>query len=191
MEIQMTSLSDVSNGAIRELIGNRSISRTLFNLQNATATYDGVTEPDGIMIVSINGFLFNIADVTNKAMATLAALQHPITGRDTYYSQPVSTTVYYTVVVNAAGTFYAIQGTYAGQVITGNGANGIGDGSIPDIAVKGTYAPVAVFKVVNGVTAVFIPATTNWDATNVTSSAAAVAVLPRSAADLTFTAGGA
>ncbi len=187
----MSRLSDVSNQAIREMLGTRGISRTLINLQNGTATFDGVTEPDAIMTFMINGQIFTNADLTNKALATLAALQHPVTGRDGYYSQPVSTTVYYLVVVNAAGTFYTIQGTYAGQVIVGNGAPQVGTGEIPDIAVPATYAPVAVLKVVNGVTAVFIPATTNWDATNVTSSAAPIAVLPRSAADLTFVAGGA
>jgi hypothetical protein len=66
----------------------------------------------------------------------------------------------------------------------------VGDGAIPDIAVKSTYAPFAVIKVVtNGGT--FTPGTTNWDATGVTASAAPVSVLPRSASDLTFVAGGA
>ncbi len=187
------SLADISNRALRELIGTNCRSRSLVNLQNATATFDSVTEPDGIIVGSIGGFAIAPADVTNKALATLAALQNPVTGQDGYYSQPVSTTVYYLWVMNAAGTSYVIQGTYSGQVISRNGGqqSARGDGSIPFIAVAGTYMPIAVFKVVNGVTAVWIPGTTNWDATNVTSSAAAISVVPASAADLTFTAGGA
>jgi len=183
----MSKLSDISNANLRELLGNRSISRTLVNLQNSTATFDGVTEPDAIMIVEIDGALYHIADVTNKALATLAALQNPITGQDGYYVQPDLTTVYYVWVVNAAGTSYVIQGTYDGQSFTPF-KSAKGDGSIPDIAVKGTYAPIAVFKVVtNGGT--FTPGTTNWNATGVTSSAAAVSVLGAGA--LTFIAGGA
>ena len=187
----MSSLADISNGDIRELLGTRGISRSLVNLQDGTATYDTVTEPDAIMSFMVNGNIRTNADLTNKAVATLAALQNPITGQDGYYQQPINTTVYYVLCVNAAGTFYCIQGTYAGQVINRAGRNGVGDGSIPDIVVKSTYAPFAVLKVVNGATAVFIPATTNWDATGVDAYAAPVSVLPRSASDLTFVIGAA
>ncbi len=187
----MSTLADVSNKALRNMLGTRAISRTLVNCQNGTATYDGVSEPDAIMRFDIDGAQFTAADVTNKALATLAALQNPITGQDTYYQQPKNTTVFYVLCVSAAGTFYAIQGTYSGQVIARAGRNGLGDGSIPDIVLEG-YAPFAVIKVVNGNTAVFIPATTNWDATNVVASAVPVSVLPAGAAStLTFVAGGA
>jgi hypothetical protein len=175
----MPTLSDISQRALRELIGNRAVSRTLVNLQNGTATFDGVTEPDAIMRYDINGVQCTTADVTNKALATLAALQNPVTGYDGYIAQPVSTTVYYLAVVNAAGTMYVIQGTYAGQILGPGLPKGPrGTGGIPDIAVPATYAPFAIFKVVNGVTAAFTPATTFWDATNVTSSAVPVSVLP-------------
>lgn len=188
----MPNLGDISNRALRELLGTRAVSRSLVNLQNATATFDSVTEPDGIIILNIGGFAFHAADVTNKALATLEALQAPVTGYAGYYDQPKSTTVYYVWVMNKAGTSYVIQGTYAGQIL-GNKVSPpqVGTGLIPDIVVPDTYAPIAVFKVVNGTTAVFTPATTNWDATNVTSSAAAVSVLPKQISDLTFTAGGA
>lgn len=189
----MTTLADLQSRALRELVGTRTHSRTLVNLQNATATFDGVSEPDAIMRFDIAGVQCTTADVTNKALATLAALQNPVTGYDGYYDQPKSTTVYYTACVNAAGTMYVIQGTYAGQVLGGSKAIGPrGDGSIPQIAVPDTYAPFAVFKVVNGTTAVFTPGTTNWDATNVVSSACPVSVLPNGipAASL-FVAGGA
>jgi hypothetical protein len=187
----MSKLSDVQFKALRNLIGTKCDSLAVVNLQNGTATFDSVSEPDGLIVYTIDGAKRTIADVTNKALATLAGLQNPITGRDGYYSQPISTTVYYVWCVNAAGTSYVIQGTYAGQVISRAGRDGLGDGSIPDIVLEG-YAPIAVFKVVNGTNAVFIPATTFWDATGVTSSACPVSMLPSGAAStLTFTAGGA
>jgi len=188
----MARLSDVSNRALREMLGTRNSSQQLVNLQNGTNTFDSVTEPDAIIQGSIAGAALKVADVTNKALATLAALQNPITGYDGYYSQPINTTVYYVWVVNAAGTSYVIQGTYAGQVLGGSKAIAPrGDGLIPDIVVPDTYMPCAVFRVVNGATAVFIPGTTNWDATTVVSSAAPVHVLPKQASDLIWVAGGA
>lgn len=180
----MSSLADISNKALRSLIGTKQHSRPLVNLQDGTATFDSVTEPDAILRFDIDGVAFTAADVTNKALATLAALQNPITGLDGYYSQPVSTTVYYVWCISSAGTSYVIQGTYAGQVISRGGRNGVGTGGIPDIVADG-YCPMAIFKVVNGVTAVWIPGTTNWNATNVQAYATPISVLPSSTTYLT------
>jgi hypothetical protein len=186
----MSKLSDVQYKALRNLLGTRCVSRALVNLQDATATFDSVSEPDGIIRYDIDGVALTVADVTDKVLATLAALQNPVTGRDTYYSQPINTTVYYLWVLSSAGTSYVIQGTYAGQVISRAGRDGLGDGAIPDIALEG-YCPVAVFKVVNGATAVWVPATTNWNATNVDAYATPLAVLPSSTTYLTNVIGGA
>lgn len=188
----MARLSDLQSRALRELVGTFNKSRPLVNLQNATATFDSVTEPDAQINVSIAGGAFSFADVTNQAVTALAALQNPVTGYDTYYSQPINTTVYYLWVVDKSGNHYVIQGTYSGQVLGGGLQRGPrGDGSIPDIAVADTYCPLAVFKVVNGATAVFVPGTTNWNATNVTSYAAPVTIIPADPSKLTFVAGGA
>lgn len=187
----MAKLSDVSNRALREMLGTHFKSRTLVNLQDATATFDGVSEPDAIMVYSIAGNIYTTADVTNKALATLEALQKPITGRSGYYTQPDGKTVYYVACVNAAGTMYVIQGTYSGQDITlPDGGKILGTGEIPDIVVPDTYAPFAVFKVVTS-GGTFVPATTNWNAAGVVAYAAPVTVLPKQASDLTFVEGGA
>lgn len=184
------SLADVSNQAIREMLGTRCLSCSTVNLQNGTATFDSVTEPDARINYTIDGASYTIADRTNEALVTLAALQNPVTHLDGYYVQPANKTVYYLWVVDAAGNDYVIQGTYADQVLASD-RGPRGDGSIPFIAVPATYAPVAVFKVVTG-SATFTPATTFWDAANITSAGASpVNVLPASAASLTFTEGGA
>lgn len=191
----MTSLADITRADVRELLGNKTSSRTLINCQNSTATMDAVTDPDTTIKYFIDGGGCVLADFSNKALATVDELQTPITGQSTYYQQPINTTVFYVVVVKADGTVYTIQGTYKGQIISLNGGQSSvrGTGFIPDIAVKSKYAAIAVLKVVNGATGPFIPATTNWDATNVVSSAAPVAVLPSdlTGASLTFVAGGA
>lgn len=185
------SLADVSNRAIREMLGTHSISRALINLQDATATMDVVNEPDAIGIVSIGGATVKYDDAANVALAAVAALQNPVTGQDTFYVQPADTTVYYLVVCNAAGALKVIQGTYADQVLSGSLAIGPrGDGSIPFVAVADSYAPVAVLKVVTtGVT--FTPATTNWNAAGVVAYAAPCTVVPASADVLVFVEGGA
>jgi len=188
------NLADISNGALRELLGTRGVSRSLVNLQNGTATFDSVTEPDAIIRFDIDGVACTTADVTNKALATLAALQNPVTGLDGYYTQPAGKTVYYVWVVNAAGTSYVIQGTYNGQVLGGGTAITLGDGSIPKIAVPGTYAPLAIFKVVTAA-GTFIPGTTFWDSANLTAASCGscpVSVLPSATpAAASFVAGGA
>lgn len=174
----MAKIQDLQHRALRELIGTHCKSRSLVNLQDGTATFDSVTEPDAIIQYCIGGATLTKADVTNQAVTALAALQNPVTGYDTFYSQPINTTVYYVWVVDAAGNSYVIQGTYAGQVLGAGLQRGPrGDGSIPDIAVPDTYCPIAVFKVVNGATAVFVPGTTFWNATNVVAYAAPVTVL--------------
>ena len=89
----MSRLSDISNRALRELLGNRCLSSSTVNLQDGTATFDSVTEPDARIVFEIDGLKYEAADVTNEALVTLAALQNPITGQDGYYSQPVSTTL--------------------------------------------------------------------------------------------------
>jgi hypothetical protein len=188
----MPNLGDIQARALRELLGTRSDGTATINLQNSTATYDLVGEPDGLILFQVAGGSYTLATGADKVLATLAALQEPITGYNGYYSQPINTTVYYTACINKGGTIYVIQGTYATQVLGGSKALGPrGTGLIPDIVVPDTYAPFAVFKVVNGANAVFIPATTNWNATSVVASSAPVAVLPKQASDLTFTAGGA
>jgi hypothetical protein len=188
----MASLSDISNRALRELLGTRSSGVATINLQNGTATFDVVAEPDGLMLCTVGGAAIAYATTANVALAAVAALQNPITGYDGYYTQPAGKTVYYVACVNAAAAVKVVQGTYADQVLGGDKAIGPrGTGLIPDIVVPDSYAPIAVFKVVTAA-GTFIPATTFWDSANLTSAGSApVNVLPKQASDLTFTEGGA
>lgn len=191
----MATLNDIANRALRELMGNRCNSKAVVNLQNGTATFDSVTEPDAIINGCIAGEAVTVADVTDKVLAALPALQNPVTGQDGYYSQPINTTVYYLWVAIKAGTSYVIQGVYEGQTITDASGKSRVVGAleaarVPDIAVPSLYMPIAAFKVVNGANAVFIPATTFWNATSCLSYASPVNVLGKAVADMTWTAGG-
>ena len=131
----------------------------------------------GSLISVINGVPRLVTDVTNKAMATLAALQQPITRTDGYISIPVGKTVYFLVVVDKDANWYAIQGTWSGQTLYDAGGRPFfGDGSIPQVCVPDTYAIVGAIKVVTA-DAVFLAGTTTFN--NATDNVATTVSLNR------------
>jgi len=160
----MSKLSDTVNKHVREMLGTYSIGKATPASATGATTFKTTQDPAGTLQMVIGGVpSAKLANLTTTAPLALAALQNPITGQDTFYVQPASTTVYYLIVVNAAGTVYVIQGTYSGQSFTPF-KNSLGTGDLPDIAVAETYAPIGCFKVVTGTTA-FTVGTTNLDAT--------------------------
>jgi len=171
-------LSDVSNKALRELLGNRLYKKSALVATGAAATFAVTSAPAGGLVYSIDGVVGAAkADVTVEPLVTLAALQFPITGTNGFYTLPAGATCYFTIVLNAAGTYYAIQSTYAGQVFTPFRQQ-LGSGDVADIVVPSLYVPVGIIKVVN-LTNPFIPATTLWNAAGVTTTTVDVAgVLP-------------
>ena len=161
----MPKLSDISNRAIRQLIGCYSTGAVVPASSSGAVTYATVQAPAASTYLHINGKKILHVNLTAQACTALAALQNPVTGQDGFYVQPASTTVYYLIVQNIAKTAYVIQGNYTGRVITGRaGRSGIGVSEMPDIAVDDTYAPIGAFKCVTGTTAMTI-GTTNLDAT--------------------------
>lgn len=163
-------IGNISNKAVRELAAAYSIGLAVPAMNaGGAATLKTTQSPASSLHTVINGVPKLKANLSAQALTALAALQKPVTGRDTFYIQPVSTTVYYVIVVNGAGTVYVIQGTYSGQNLLPYGL-GLGDGSIPDIAVGESYAPIGAFKVVTASTATFTPGTTALDAAGVTTT---------------------
>lgn len=164
----MSKLSDLSNGHLRELLGCYSQGTCVPAINAGSAATIKTTQlPAASFCVTINGQPKLLANLSAQALTALAALQNPITGQDGFYVQPVLTTAYYLFVANAAGTVYTIQGTYSGQAFTAF-KSALGDGSMPDIAVKETYAPIGAMKVVLANAATFTPGTTALDASDVT-----------------------
>lgn len=168
----MSKLGDIIKGDLAELIGNKVIpvTSTVTLAKQAAATQK---------IQATNAFIPVIAGLTkasitygNAVVTAKAELQNPITGQDAFYVQPANTSVYYTIVTDGGASDGAtvalvIQGTYAGQSFKPF-KNSLGDGSIPDVKVKGKYAVVGYVKVTTGATT-FTPGTTQFDAANVTS----------------------
>lgn len=167
----MPTLSDVQNRAIRNMLGTRSKTKATLAINAGSAATIKTT---GTNTYSINGLDYSYAALSAQALSADATQQALITGQSGFYVQPISTTVYYVVGINAAGTVKTFQGTYTGQTFT-NFVNTLGDSSIPDIG--DSYCPIGYIKVVTG-SATFTPATTALDAANITFTFQDVSVLP-------------
>lgn len=177
---KMSKYSDISNRAIKEQFAAYSVGLAVPAINaGSAATLKTTQSPAASLLTVINGVPKLKADLSAQVITALAALQNPITGQDTFYVQPVSTTVYYVIVVNGSGTVYVIQGTYSGQTFTAF-KNALGTGAIPDIAVPNLYAPIGAFKVVTDSTHTFTPATTALDAAGVTVTYCSLNRLPDS-----------
>lgn len=157
----MSKLSHLPTAATR-LLGNC--------IQGRAATVIGATAAaitSTVAVVSvIDGVTRAVAAFTNQALTALLASDLAIglanwlqpSGLVGFYTQPANTTVYYVVVVNAAGSIRIVQGTYSGQpLVNPFGYTVVGDGSVPDI--PDGVVPLAILKLASG-GSVFIPGTT-------------------------------
>ena len=133
------------------------------------ATASAITTGNAIGY-AIGGVIRTLAAQTNTALSALvqadfltapqiAAGQEyrQPSGSFGFYVQPASTTVYYVLCVNAAGTVRVVQGTYDGQPISYQGTSMVGKSVIPDI--PDAFVAFAVLKVISG-GSTFTPATT-------------------------------
>ena len=173
----MSKLSDISNAAVREMLGTYSVGTIVLAATGSAATLKSTQSPAASFFTVINGVPRLKANLSGYALATLAALQFPETGQNGYYIQPAGTAVYYLLVINAAGTVYAIQGSYAGQSFVPFTSK-LGTGDLPGVAVKETYAPIGCMLMTTDASHTFTPATTNTDATGCTATFADLNVLP-------------
>lgn len=176
----MSSLKQVTSAPVRHALGNRCMTRPILAIGTSKAAFN----TGAAAVNSIDGIIRNLGAQTSTALvATVAATHLPAaeagwlqpSGRSGFYTQPASTTVYYVLTVNAAQTVTVVQGTYDGQPIANSSGYAEGDGNVP--AIPAGLAPFGMIKVVTGATT-FVPATTEFDAANVTSTFYDLACLP-------------
>lgn len=175
----MSSLKQVSSQPVRHLLGNRCNSRPILAIGTSKAAINTTAAAEFV----IDGIIRNKAAITSGALVALAASHLPTAGAAYlqpsglagFYTQPASTTVYYVLALNAAGTQVVVQGTYDGQPIANGAGYAEGDGNVPPL--PDGVAPFGMIKVVTGATT-FVPATTEFDAANVTSTFYDLACLP-------------
>ena len=172
----MPRLSDISNAATVDLIGNASLAKAVLAINAASAATVKTTTA---LLYTVNGVMYTKAILSAQAITPTHTQNGAVSGGS--YVQPVSTTVYYTLSANAAGTIAVTQGTFAGQDLSlmNAGASVRGDGSVPD--APDLYTPFGVIKVVTNASTTFTAGTTALDAAGLTVSYFDVAVLPAGA----------
>lgn len=109
---------------------------------------------------------------SKAALAAQALLSPP--EKPAYAVQPVNSTVYYVVSLDAAGTVYTTQGDWLGRLIPQTVA--VGDGNVPEVPANRT--PIGYVKVVTNGATTFTPGTTALDAVGLTVTFADTMVNP-------------
>jgi hypothetical protein len=175
----MSTLKSNQNADLRKLLGNRTYVKATLAINAGSAA---TIKNTGAIIFSVDGVMLTKAALSAQSIA----ITHDQFGRDVTtqpslaaYVQPVLTTVYYIIALNAGGTVATVQGGYAGQALTLNNQAFLSDGSMP-VCPEG-YTPVGVIKVALAGAATFTPATTALDAASVTATYFDVSTLPTAA----------
>lgn len=131
------------------------------------ATGFNTTNPIGYMIEGTKPV--PVAALTSQAPVVEPTLQPLFTNGQGFYIQPANTTVYYLLVVNAAGAVRAIQGTFAGQLFFGSWGALKGTGDVPNLDSL-LWATWGLIKVVTGAATTYTPGVTAYNAALVTST---------------------
>jgi len=165
----MSRLSDITNAAIKNLLSYVNRTPAPSSATNFLATAGAAaTFVNAAVDYICDGIACYKAAVTVNAFTVTEGLAYPL---------PTGKTCYYTIGLNAAGTYCVMQGSYSGQALTGQmGATAVGDGSIP--GVPAGYTPVGVLKVVNTSVGDFIIGTTLLNVAGITQTYKDIAVLP-------------
>ena len=170
----MSRLQDLTSAPARDLLGNMNLSKAVLAIATSGKAKVKTTNA---LVYTVGGVQYTASALSEQVLTNVYTRDGKVSGGA--YVQPVNTTVFYTLSINAAGTVAVTQGTYAGQVLTDPSQNGVstgGDGMVPNAPVG--YTPFGVIKVVTAMAATFTVGTTALDATNVTSTFYDVAVLP-------------
>lgn len=164
----MSKLSDLTNKAVMDLLGSMNFVKPVLAINAASAA---TVKTTNALTYTVNGVMYSKAILAAQSIA----VTHTDNGRAVGggYVQPASTTVYYTLSVNAAGVISVTQGTFAGQtvVVGQSGTSYAGDGSIPDVPAG--YSAFGVIKVITNAGQTFAPGTDALD--NLTKLASAAA----------------
>lgn len=161
----MSRALDIWRAAEREMVTNANYGKAVLAINAASAA----------TVKTTNAITYTVDGIYYTKTALAAQALTAFTGQ-TFYTQPANTTVYYVVALNAAGTVYCIQGSYAGQTQSYLRADlSVGDGEIPD--VPDSLTAIGMIKVVTGATT-FLPGTDALDKASVTFTFYDLAVIP-------------
>jgi len=168
-------LSDINDATLRAILGNSCKTKiTLASSGAGTATVGST----GTITYTVDGIFKTKSALSAQSIAvTHDQFGNAVANGLAAYTQPVSTTVYYVLSLNAAGTVAVSQGGYSGQSVTSPaGAAQYSAGGLP--VVPAGYTPIGIIKVATGASATFVAGTTNLDAAGVTATFTDVERLP-------------
>lgn len=169
----MSFFADISNGPTQGLLSGLCLTKGVLAINAASAA---TVKTTNALTYSVAGQLYSKAALAAQSIAVTHDARGQASGA---YVQPVSTTVFYTVALNAAGTVSVSQGDFAGRDLSqqASGAYVRGDGLVPDAPAG--YTPIGVIKVTTNGSTTFTPGTTALDAAGVTVVYADVMSLPK------------
>ncbi len=163
---------DINDAATRNAVANRCFSRPVLAINAAGAA---TVKTTNAIDYCVNGVIAQKAALSAQSLA----VTHDARGNaGAGYVQPVSSTVYYTIGLNAAGTVCVVQSDFLGRNLSliAAGTSAVGNGLVAD--TPDGYTPVGVVKIVTNGSTTFTAGTTLLDAAGVTASYFDIAVLP-------------
>ena len=173
----MSSISQIVSAEVRKVLANRCLTKATLAINAGSAATIRTT---GATIYSVEGVLYSKAALSAQSIApTHDCFGNLVAAGIAAYVQPVLTTVFYVVSVNAAGTVAVSQGSYSGQTQVFPGDLSkiyTGTGAMP--VEPAGYTAIGVIKVAPTVAATFTPGTTALDATNVNATYFDIDILP-------------
>lgn len=175
----MSELSKVVDQNMANVIGNACFSKATLAINAGSAATIKTT---GTTTFTVGGVFYTKAALSAQSFAaTHRADGAAVSALDPQYVQPISSTVFYVVALNAAGTVAVVQGSYAGQQMTyGSDISKVTTmgGGLP--ALPSGYTAIGVVKIATNGSTTFTPGTTALDAAGVTATYYDVARLPAS-----------
>ena len=143
------SYTDLPSYALRQL-ANCNLAKSILAINAGTALTIKTTNA---LLFAIGGVLYSAAALAARAL-TLVPASASFTPMP-FYAVPFSTTSYILIVVNAAGTAYAIQSQHQGRDLSFMCRPDKGDGFVPE--TPDGYAPLGLIKVVTNGATTFTP----------------------------------
>lgn len=170
----MSKLSDINFGPIRDLLSGFVLTRPVLAINAASAA---TVKTTAAIVYTVLGVIYNKAILSAQSIAVTHNYSGSTGGA---FIQPVSTTVLYTLALDASGNVAVVQGTYSGQDLTtlSAGAGVRGSGLIADAPAG--YTPFGVIKIATNASTTFTAGTTALDAAGVTATYYDICVLPTS-----------
>lgn len=172
--------SNALRGSFERTAPNMSLAKAVLALNAASAA---TVKTTGAVVTCINGITYSRAALAAAALVAMPSSLVP--NALPFYTLPIGKTCYLLLVVNSAGTVYAIQSDFLGRELYAYGRIDKGLGNVPDVPdaiptstpLTDGFAPFGLIKVV-ATAATFLPGTDALDKASVTFTFYDISTVP-------------